>query len=282
MHGVHAIFPSWALFSLLQTDSLIVGGGGLFSSDVGPFGRWIPLFCKFAWATGAQVRFHGVGVYPSTPRRVLNGLRRIAPRLEAFTVRDSESLEALSHGGIQATLIPDLSESMTAAPAELGRVALVRLGLDLRRPIVGLCLTAINEALAEDLHYAVPRLIDQLPEVQFCFIPMSQHPTNSRHNDRLFGETLQKVSPRLKVLSEFCHPSIMLSIFGELSAAVCVRYHSFLFSHRAGIPIIGVPYAEKCHGWLRESGVSPVPPTAKALIESLELALQTPSRIAAA
>jgi len=61
--------------------------------------------------------------------------------------------------------------------------------------------------------------------------------------------------------------------FSLLAAAVCMRYHSLLFAARAGIPIVAIPYAEKCRTWLDEHGIAPTAPRGPQLVSALGVAL---------
>jgi len=62
----------------------------------------------------------------------------------------------------------------------------------------------------------------------------------------------------MRVLDGWYHPADVLSLFGHLKAAVCMRYHSLLFADRMKTPVIPVAYAEKCQDWLNAAGVEAV------------------------
>ena len=102
---------------------------------------------------------------------------------------------------------------------------------------------------------------------------MSQHPFVPAHNDLLLGLRLRTASPRIAVLEGQHHPGTVLAIFPLLAGAICMRYHSLLFSTRAGIPIVAIPYAEKCHTWLDEHGIAPTAPRGPQLASALGVAL---------
>jgi polysaccharide pyruvyl transferase WcaK-like protein len=280
MHGVRAVSPLLTLPSLLRSDVLVVGGGGIFSADTGPFGRFIPLVCRIALALGKRVAFHGVGVYASTSKGLMRSLIALAPRLESLTVRDAASVRALAALGVPARQIDDLSQALEPAPEAASRALLSAAGLDPDRPIVALCLTRLNQPLAAFLRSAIPALVDALPDVQFCFVPISRHQTNERHDDLNFARYLALASPRLKLIDGVHHPALVLGLFRHFSAAVCVRFHSFLFAHRMGAPIIALPYADKCESWLEEHGISPIERTEAALIDAVRdaVSIRPPSK----
>jgi polysaccharide pyruvyl transferase WcaK-like protein len=166
-------------------------------------------------------------------------------------------------------VIPDLSAGVDPAPPHRGAELLRLAGLDPDRPVVGLALTGLRAHQADALERAVAHCIAELPDVQFCFIPMSQHPFVPAHNDLLLGRLLQSQSPRLAVLETSLPPEQVLAVFGCLSAAVCMRYHSLLFADRMGSSIIPVPYAPKCAAWIAEHGLQPIPLEGAALASAI-------------
>lgn len=274
LHGVEAVSPAAAAFALPRCDALIVGGGGIFSSDTGPFGRFIPLFCRLALVRGLPVAFHSVGVYSSTSPGLMKDLVRLASRFASFTVRDSASVCVLGAAGVVVEQVPDLSESMPLAREEAVLSVLDSAGVSPGRPTVGLCLTSVNESVAQFLMSSVPALCEAMPETQFCFVPMSQHPTRDMHNDLNLGRSLQAQCPGLKLVVGVPHPSVIAALFSRFSVAVCVRYHSYLFAERAGTPIVAVPYAEKCRSWLDDRGLQGIETTPESLIEAVRSASQ--------
>ena len=95
----------------------------------------------------------------------------------------------------------------------------------------------------------------------------------SEDDDRLLGRWLASRVPRMKVIDAGCHPAVTLAVFELFSAAVCMRYHSFLFADRAGTPIVGVPYAAKCERWMADHGLRAPLPGAAARSRSVNEAL---------
>jgi hypothetical protein len=135
--------------------------------------------------------------------------------------------------------------------------------------VIGLCLTAIDAALADALCDVVAPVVDAFPDVEFVFIPMSQHPFVPQHNDGEFARALQARAPRIRVVQGSHHPAAVRALFDSLSAAVCMRYHSLLFAHDADVPIIALPYAAKCRAWLGEHGARSIEPTVDALTDAV-------------
>ncbi|MEP6808194.1 MAG: polysaccharide pyruvyl transferase family protein [Chloroflexota bacterium] len=258
LHGVNAIPLRDSVRALGSHSSLIIGGGGLFGRDMGALGRLVPAYGLLASSLGLRVAIHGVGI-DRDMRPVARGLlQRLGKRAVAFTVRDSASAEVLAEWRIGAEVIPDLSAGVEPAPARVGSELLRVAGIDPDRPVVGLALTAVRTHQARALEAAIAHCIDAMPEVQFCFIPMSQHPFVDAHNDLQLGRRLKLRNPHLAILEGSPRPEDAMAVFGCLTAAVCMRYHSLLFADRMGTPIVPVPYAPKCDVWIAEHGLQPV------------------------
>ena len=172
--------------------------------------------------------------------------------------------------GVEATVRPDLSSAVRSAGRIAGLRQLRAVGLQPdRRPVVGLCVTALDAELGERLATSIDVLVDALPGFDFCLFPMSRHPFVEAHNDAVFARRLVARRPRLKLLVPPDDPSEVLGVFEAFSAAVCVRYHSLLFAERAGIEIVPVAYAEKVRHWLAERGLESADLEPGALIERL-------------
>lgn len=274
MHGVRSIGLGRVPFELLRHRSVLIGGGGLFGTGMGRFGQLVAPFGLVAARLGRIVAVEAVGVDRTLSPRIVFWLRRLRASAAAFTVRDAASAAVLDGWGISSRIDDDLSAALPPGTADDARRLLSSAGIDPTRPVVGLCLTGLDRRLASALERAIPELVGSFPELQFCFIPMSQHPFRPEHDDLVFGRRLQRVAPRMAILTGVHHPGQVLAVFGALSAAVCMRFHSLLFSARAGIPIIAVPYAEKCESWLRANGVTATPPRGPDMASVLRVLMQ--------
>jgi polysaccharide pyruvyl transferase WcaK-like protein len=280
LHRVAAIGPHAAVRALRTHRTVLIGGGGLFGRDMGRIGRLLPSYGLLAAGLGRTVLVEGVGVdagLAGTNRRLV---ARLLSAADQVTVRDEASARVIREWGIAPLVADDLSARMPSATVRIGRGLLRAAGVDDRRPVIGLCLTAVNDALTPAVAAAAVDLMQRHPESQFCFIPMSQHPSVQRHNDLLLARSLQAANASLRIVEGPHHPAAILSLFSSLDAVVAMRYHGLLFAERAGTPLIPIAYADKCLAWLEERGMQPVKPTGRALSSALlrALALSLPAR----
>ncbi len=267
LHGVAAASIAQAIPALRSHRTVLIGGGSLFGRDMGRIGRLLPAFGLFAHALGRRVELVGIGLDDVSPRSFL--VRALVRRADRVVVRDERSLELARGWGADAHLASDLSAHMREADAGAGENLLRAAGVDLRRPVVGLCLTGVDPELARRVQDAVGGAMEALPQVEFVFIPMARHPRVPSHDDRHVAAELRHDRPRLSVLDGVEDPGLVLSVFRRLDAAVCMRFHSLLFADRAGVPMIPIAYASKCATWLDERGMASVEPTSAALTAAL-------------
>lgn len=270
IHRVRSIGIPTAIGALRSHDRVVIGGGGLFGRDMGLVGRLLPLFGLAAAMFGREVALLGVEIDDDVSP--IDGwlVRSLARRASSVVVRDTASASLLARHGVAAQVEPDLSALVPSAGRREGIRILREAGFDpARRPVVGLCLTAVNGELVERVEAAVLGLVDALPNVDFGLIPMSRHPFVLTHNDGALAQRLVAQRPRLRILDATDDPARLIALFEALSGAVCMRYHSLLFAERAGIPFVPIAYAQKCRRWLAEHGLRPAEPTAEALIDGL-------------
>jgi polysaccharide pyruvyl transferase WcaK-like protein len=277
MHAVDAIGISRAPRALFRHRSVVIGGGGLFGRDMSSLGRLLPAFGLAAVSIRRRVVIEGIDLDEAlspTGRILVPALLRGARHV---TVRDRRSAEIARRWGASAAVAPDLSSMMPAADRSIGRAMLQRAGIDLTRPAVGLALTGVEPALAEAVVTACCGAIDALPDVQFCFIPMSRHPYVAAHDDVQLAARMQIMRPRLRVVADLAHPAEILAVFSLLSSAVTMRYHSMLFAARADIPQVPIAYAEKNRRWLAEQGMRAELPETARVVSAIRAALRATS-----
>ena len=270
-HGVRAVSIPGAPAAMVQHRSVVIGGGGLFGRDMGALGRLLPVAGILAAAGGRPVALTGIGVDDGMPRSSRWLLAKLGERSQSVVVRDEASRRVLAELGVTASVQPDLSSLVPPAGRLAGEQQLRTVGLEpSRKPVVGLCLTAVNAALVAPVRQAILETVDARSDLDFCLIPMSRHPFVATHNDEIFARSLVVECPRLRVMLPPDDPTLLLALFEALAAAVCMRYHSLLFADRAGIPIIGMAYAEKCRHWLSDRGLEPVEPSGAVLLAQLD------------
>ena len=269
LHGVAAVGIGQAVRELRRHRTVLIGGGGLFGPEMGRIGRLLPAYGLVASLLGRTTVLEGVDVDERMPVIGRALLRTLVSRSARASFRDDASVRAVKGWGLNAVLTPDLSSRMAPAPASVGVGLLGQAGIERGRPVIGLCLTAVDSDLGDRVLAATAAVMERHPDAQFCFIPMSRHPFVPRHNDLLLAQRLRHARPELRILGGDHHPAAILSAFGALDAAICMRYHSLLFARRSDVSMVPVVYAEKSRRWLEAHDIAPVGPTAAAITDAL-------------
>ena len=267
LHDVDATSIAKAVPALATHRTVLIGGGSLFGRDMGRIGRLLPAFALFAHALGRRVELVGIGLDDVSPNDWM--VRGLVRRASHVVVRDGRSLELARSWGAHAELAPDLSVALPEVDAAVGEMLLRAAGVDLRRPVVGLCLTGIDPQLADQVRQGIAGAMEALPQVDFVFVPMARHPRIAAHDDLALADVLRREQPRLRVLDGADDPRLVLSVFRRLDAAVCMRFHSLVFAERTGVPMVPIAYASKCSTWLAERGMASVEPKSESLTAAL-------------
>jgi polysaccharide pyruvyl transferase WcaK-like protein len=274
LHQVRTVGPAGLPLALLRHRTLLIGGGALFGRDMGVLGRLLPFVGLAALVAGRTVALAGISVDDKTPRAMRPPLALLARAARLVQVRDRASVRFLAGLGVAAALAPDFSEFVEPASPQSGRAALGEAGVPVGRPVVGLALTAVEPALAARVEAAVPEWLAAYPDASFVVIPTSRHPYIESHDDLVFARRLVAANPRLHVVPGPLDPATMLALFGELDAAVAMRYHALHFAKRAGIPLVPLPYAPKCVAWCEDEGIPAA--SVETVVARLGLALAAP------
>lgn len=272
IHKVRAVAPLRAPLELLSHNAVIIGGGGIFSGHMGQMSKLLPVMAMMARLTRKRVAFYGVGVYGSTPGWVKKSLRFALRKANLVTVRDTPSVDTLSELGVNHELKPDLATLLEPRPVPANSTLANSLKRENGRPMIGLCLTATDRTSGDEISRVIPEVIKSMPEADFVFIPMSQHPVINSHNDLKLAMEIQQNAPRMRILDGYHHPGAILQSIGKLDAAVCMRFHSMVFAEQMGTPIVPISYAEKTGSWLKERNIESVAIDSDSLVAAIRQA----------
>jgi polysaccharide pyruvyl transferase WcaK-like protein len=274
LHQVRTVGPAGLPLALLRHRTLLIGGGALFGRDMGVLGRLLPFVGLAAIVVGRTVALAGISVDDKTPRVMRPPLGLLGRAARLVQVRDRASVRFLAALRVTAVLAPDFSEFVEPASPHAGRAALSAAGVPLGRPVVGLALTAVEPTIAAKVEAAVPEWLAAYPDTSFVVIPTSRHPFLESHDDLVFARRLAAANPRLHVVPGPLDPPTMLALFGELDAAVAMRYHALHFAKRAGISLVPLPYAPKCVAWCDDEGIAAA--SVETVVARLGIALTPP------
>lgn len=258
--GVRAILRTdlRSVVEALRRSDLFVSGGGSLLQDV-TSSRSIPYYLGLvglAKILGKRVFFYSQGVGPIRGILGRTMVRWICNRVDAVTVRDSESLELLRSLGITKppiTVVPDpvfgLRRIESGTPDKPDTAD---------RPLIGFALREwpAGEGFWKALGAAADELISRLG-ARVVFIPF-QFPRDVEASKRVAG----MMRGEARVVGADCageeclHWDKLMALIGSLHLLVGMRYHALVFAAVMGVPFVGISYDPKVSHLLRLLGES--------------------------
>jgi polysaccharide pyruvyl transferase CsaB len=284
MHGIDAVAARpWSLLaSMLRADTVIIGGGGIFSRYMGRRSMLLSAVALAAWALRKRVLFRAIGAYRGTPRLVLRALALAIGRASFASARDDATIETLDDAGVTRAIIREPDPALRLAPQRPETVLSARaVGIAVRR--------VRDEATQERLSRAFVELIDALVEAGLrpVLLPFCRHPSQALEQDADYARELRRMTrdpARCRIIDSDVSPAQMRGLVAELDALVAMRFHAIVFGHSAGVPMTAIPYDDKCASFVDEHRIDAIEPqavTADALLDRVLPATRAPDAVAA-
>lgn len=271
LHRVPAVAMEGIPFTkaLKWCDGIAVVGGGLFGTGSSSLVKALPAIVWAATARGRDIAYVAVGVYPGTPERVLDLLRRSVRKPGRITVRDEVSAATLGPA-IVAPVVGDLAMGLTPAPAADARRALAAAGVDPALPLLLVAPKALpNPILVDCLQDAAETLARRWIERGgvVAGLAISTHADYglglARRDEVLVEELGERLGHTVPVLGPQLPPALAKAVVGEADALFGLRIHALVFAVSTGVPCLGVGWEERTTAFLAEheqSAISTRPP----------------------
>lgn len=238
-------------------DLLISGGGGLLQDVTGPKSIIYYLsIVAMARLLGRPVFFYAQGFGPVNTALGKNMVRLVANRVNAITVRDSDSMEELTTLGvnrppIEVTADPVLGLEPSMVDIARGRRILSSLGLG-GAPVAGISVRPWKNA--NNYLGVLARAADDLTALgwQVLLVPMHHHVDLD-----CCREVAARMSAPAFLLEKSTGYMDILSLTANLDLAIGMRLHFLIFSSLFGVPLVGIPYDPKVNRFLQSVGLPP-------------------------
>ncbi len=271
LHRVPAVPMDGVAFTkaLHWCDGIAIVGGGLFGTGSSPLVKALPAVVWAATARKRDIAYVAIGVYPGTPDRVLDLLRRSVRKPGRITVRDEVSAATLGDA-IVAPVVGDLAMGLAPASAAEARRALAGAGVDPGVPLLLVAPKALpNPILVDALQQAAEKLARRWVERggTVAGLAIGTHADYglglARRDEVLITELGERLGRPLPVLGPQLPPALAKAIVGEADALFGLRLHSLIFAVSTGVPCLGVGWEERTTAFLAEheqSAISTRPP----------------------
>jgi len=256
-----------AFISLLRSNRIVLGGGGIFDTYVGGSTNLTSYYSLAVSALGLltkkSIQFYAIGANALFSRFVKLSLSIIMNRPNVkISVRDSDSAGQLKSAGVhnQIKVVMDPAVDLLAADESTVNDILRQNNVNLEKTLVGFTLRHIGGDFEEQILTAASQLIDWLAKqgIEVVFIPMAKASHKKDENDLLFAQELMRRLERkkdLKVITSDLAPSEVKGVIGRLDLLVGMRFHSFVFATSAKTPFVGISYSKKVAAFLNSIGI---------------------------
>jgi len=260
MHHVPAVPMEGVAFvkALHWCDGIAVVGGGLFGTGASPLVKVLPAVVWATTARGRDIAYVAIGVYPGTPDRVLDLLRRSVRKPGRITVRDEVSAATLGDN-IVAPVVGDLAMGLAPAPAQEAKRALAAAGLDPTVPLLLVAPKALpNPILLDALQEAAEKLSRRWLERggAVAGLAIGTHADYglglARRDAVLIEELGRRLGHEVPVLGPQLPPALAKAIVAEADALFGLRLHALIFAVSSGVPCLGVGWEERTTAFLAE------------------------------
>lgn len=256
------------LTSLVGCKMIVVGGGGIWSGDTGFFAHFVPFISILGKLLSKKVIYKSIGLYSTA-----SSLDRFFVNLSILfadmsSVRDNESYQMLwqINRKRKATRTHDLSlpfikfidEGQATPLPTIVEYEKIRLLKDQGKLIVGISIKPmkyplLNKRIVREFSNALNTLNDKYKQsIHFLFFPFAKTPPIS---DEYFIQTVinnLRHKDNVTIVSH-ANPIAWYRAIKELTDIfIGMRYHSVIFSLKAGKPVLSIPYERKVVEFLKD------------------------------
>ncbi len=256
------------LSSLASCNMIVVGGGGIWSGDTGFFAHFVPFVSILGKFFSKRVVYKSVGLYSTA-----SSLDRFFVNLSILfadmcSVRDNESYQMLwqinrkrkatrTHD-LSLPLIESINEGQSMPLPSILEYEKVRLLKDQGKLIVGISIKPmkhplLNKKIVGEFSNALNTLNDKYKQgLHFLFFPFAKTPPIT--DEEFIQTVINNLSHKDNVtVVSHTNPIAWYRAINELTDIfIGMRYHSVIFSFKAGKPVLSIPYERKVVEFLEE------------------------------
>lgn len=236
------------LFNLIKSDVIVIGPGGLFGKDIGPFAQLIPIITLMLKFFGKKVFYYGFGIYSETPTFIKYLVAVACFFADGVYVRDKHSFNLLKNFSliskkIQLILDPAFHLFETKEPQRRSKMKKIKtIGLSLRyienieyrQRIINIFADVINNIPNMKL---VPLIFFIDPEnLKF----KRTHPSDSVMIAKIYEKANfeEKSNPELNLEK-------LVEQYEYLDAVIAMRFHAQVIAICHNLPLLGIGYSPK-------------------------------------
>ncbi len=261
--------------SLLISEKIIVGGGGIWSGYTGRLAKLIPIFLIISKILGKEIIIRSVGLYNTAPY-----IEKILVNLSFFfadkcSVRDIESLNNIWSFNKKIKIEKDLAlelpsilekyklyekyEKLLKTTPDYNTLKYIK---SKNKYIVGISVKPLNDIeKTKEIIEKIANFINIINssyenKIHFVFFPFAKtsNADLKRENDEIMAnEIINRVSFKDNIIIiSHSNPILWYLLMKWVDSFIGMRYHSILLAYMAHIPFVAIPYENKILNFIQE------------------------------
>lgn len=257
--SVNRLAPFSVIRTLLKSDILISGGGGLFQDSTGRFSVAYYLSMIFlAKLFGKKAVVFGQGYGPV--KRPFNKklIRYVLNMADLITLRDISSKQMMKKDGVNVPPILVCADPAILLKKEgFSDILKDEMINEFDRPTIGISIRRFKNmpvSFSSDMAAVIDSIIEK-HNVNVIFIPF-QVPEDTE----MCVDVLSFMRNKGRVIAGLYGPRQVLGLVSSLDMLIGIRLHSLIFAAASGIPAIAISYDPKVRAFASDAGFPCIDP----------------------
>lgn len=240
----------------MKQSSLLISGGGSLIQDATSEKSLIYYLAiiRMAQWTGIKTMLYGNGIGPVLNKRYYPQIAKILSRVDAITLREPDSLEAMEEIGIstsKTTVTADAAFTLVGTDLEDADSILKRVGIGEKEQYF--CISVRKwKNLAQDFEVEIAKTCKYVSErygLTPLFIPMQYN-----QDSAICRRIMDRCGVRSVMVERDLNIYDMLRVLSKSRLVMGMRLHILIYSACAGIPVIGLSYDPKVDNMMKYMG----------------------------
>lgn len=251
------------IWVLCNCEVIVIGGGGIFSGYTGPKAKFIPFLGIVSKILGKKVIYESIGLYSTAGYFQRYSVLLSMLLADEISVRDGLSLQSvipiMKLKNIKLVTDPGYS----IRPISIKRVKEILRKEDIKTSnhrVIGISVKRVKSNITNSkIIFELVKVIDWIVAKRnytVLLIPFCNDRIQYTEKDLEFSlEILSKIKEQSCVfcLKNYYTPQEIAGVMKLCNVFIGMRYHSLVFAHSLGIPLIPISYEEKCLDYIKKN-----------------------------
>ena len=256
--------PLLLLLALKRVNSIVIGGGSIFSNFAGRYVYFLPFFLILAKLMRRKIIFYSIGFDSNTPRFLKSGAEFSLLLSNYISVRDTQSLKNLRLLSKlrKINIVPDpvlsiydVTGKKKAAEAKQKAETFLKKYKTGGRKLMGIATLPVkdknfNKMFVNKFPKLISAQLDEHKNIDILAFNFYQG-VDTGFNEKWTTKLDAGLKKRAHNITEWIDPLTMMEVLKQLDQFIAVRLHAKIFAHVAHSKYTAISYAQKCEAFCK-------------------------------